>query len=143
MKSEHLITILFDAPFWVALFERTEKGEYAVARVVISTSEPESVEIVDFLDNLDFEKLQYTKPIATEKVRKEKISFKKQQKLAKKATTAGTVNYVYSKAQMLLKEQFEVNKKTKKIVTKQQKEEIDQRKFDIRQQKNKEKHKGH
>jgi hypothetical protein len=143
MKSEHLITILFDAPFWVALFERTEKGEYSVARVVISTSEPASVEIADFLDNLDFDKLQYTKPIATEKIRKEKISSKKQQKLTKKASTDGAVKYVYSKAQMLLKEQFEANKKKKKIVTKQQKEEIEQRKFDIRQQNKKEKDMGH
>lgn len=143
MKTEHYITILFDPPFWIALFERTENNEYSVARAIISTSEPEGVEIADFLNNLDFDRLQYTKPIATEKATKEKISFKKQQKLTKKATTDSKVKYISTKAQTLLREQQEANKKERKILSKLEKEEIKQQKFDLKQKKKKEKHRGH
>lgn len=76
-------------------------------------------------------------------MRKAQISFKKQQKLAKKAITKCKVKHTYSKAQTLLKEQLEANKKERKTLSKLQKEEIEQRKFDLKQQKRKEKHRGH
>jgi len=47
--SESTTTILFDEPFWIALFERIENGKYSVAKVIIGTSEPEGVEIAFFL----------------------------------------------------------------------------------------------
>jgi hypothetical protein len=143
VKSEHNITILFDPPFWVALFEKIENDKYSVAKAIIGASEPTEVEIANFLNNLDLDELQYTMPIATAKAHKEKISFKKRQKLTREATSESKVKHVYSKSQALLKEQFEANKIEQKTLSKLQKEEIEQRKFDLKQIKKKEKHKGH
>ncbi len=111
MKSEHHITILFDAPFWIALFESIEDTKYSVAKAIISTSEPKSFEIADFLNKLHYDKLKYTTPIDKDKARKDKISFKKQQKINKNISSSSKVKHTLSKAQTLLKEQFEVNKK--------------------------------
>ena len=143
MKNEHSITVLFDSPFWIALFERIEDDKYSVAKAVIGASEPTTVEIDNFLNSLDTDRLQYTAPVETSKATKERICFKKQQKLIKKTISDSNVKHVYSKSQALLKEQFEANKKERKTVLKLQKEAIEQHKFELRQIKKKEKHKGH
>jgi len=141
--SESTTTILFDEPFWIALFERIENGKYSVAKVIIGTSEPEGVEIAYFFENLNYDKLEFTKPINEDKIKKQKISFKKQKKIVKKATTKSQVKYVFSKAQTLLKEQFELNKKERKQETKAEIEEDVRRKFELKQLKRKEKQRGH
>lgn len=143
MKSEHQVTILFDQPFWIALFERTEAGKYCVARFVISTSEPESAEINEFLERLDFDRIPYTPAMVNERGTKEKKSFKKQQKRIQKNATDSRVKHVYSKAQILLKEQLETLKKERKALSKLDKAMAEQAKFELRQQKKKEKHRGH
>jgi len=53
------------------------------------------------------------------------------------------VKYVFSKAQTLLKEQFELNKKERKQETKAEIEEDVRRKFELKQLKRKEKQRGH
>ena len=141
MKSEHHITILFDRPFWIALFERIENDQYGVARSIISTSEPEGAEITDFLNNLNFRGLQYTGSVVNDQGKKK--NFKKQQKQTQKNTTNSRVKHVYSKAQILLKEQLETVKKERKVLSKLDKITAEQHKFDIRQQKKKDRHKGH
>lgn len=143
MKSEHHITILFEPPFWVALFERNDNNEYSVARAVIGTSEPENAEMADFLNTIDFDRLKYTVPVTTKKQIVKKPSFKRQQKLSGKATKENSVKYVYSKAQLLLKEQLHAIKKERKSLSKAQKEEFEQHKFELKQKKKKEKHRGH
>ncbi|NQX40864.1 Protein of unknown function [Pedobacter steynii] len=143
MKSEHHLTILFEQPFWIALFERIENDQYCVARSIISTSEPEGAEITDFLNNFDFDQLQYTGLVSNNQATKEKKSFKKRQKQTQKNMTNSRIKHVYSKAQILLKEQLENVKKERKAVSKQDKITAEQRKFDIRQQKKKDRHKGH
>ena len=50
---------------------------------------------------------------------------------------------VGTKAQLAMKLQQELNKTERKIISKAEKEEEKQRKFEIRQEKKSEKHKGH
>lgn len=140
--NEHTVTVMFDSPFWIVLFESIEEGKYSVAREVIGTSEPTNVEIMLFLDRLDLNTIRYTAPIEEEKVQKEKISFKKMQKKVKKATEQSNYKNTYSKAQEELKKQQEQNKQIRKSTSKEEKEEEKERKFELKQQKKKQKLRG-
>ena len=42
------LTVLFDAPFWVGIFERIEDGELTVAKVTFG-AEPKDYEVYDFI----------------------------------------------------------------------------------------------
>ena len=58
--NEHRVSIVYDAPFWIALFESFWEGAYSVAREVIGTSEPTTSEIILFFERLDWQRLHYT-----------------------------------------------------------------------------------
>ena len=42
------LTILFEAPFWIGLYERTDSGKYEVCKITFG-SEPKDYEIYEFL----------------------------------------------------------------------------------------------
>ena len=140
--NEHIVSIVYDEPFWIALSESFYEGTYSVAREVIGTSEPTTSDIVMFFENLDWQRLHYTVPTVEERQKKYKVSFKKQQKLAQKTMKSSNYKYVYSKAQEELKKQQEQDHKMKKALARHQREEDRERKFEIRQAKKKQKHKG-
>lgn len=140
--DEHIITVMFDPPFWIVLFESIEKGKYSVAREVIGTSEPTNTELILFFDRLDFNRIRYTVPTEEEKIHKSKISFKKMQKKVKRATEPTNYKHTYSKAHEELKKQQEQNKQERKSASKEEKEEEKERKFELKQQKKKKKLRG-
>ncbi|MFT4071801.1 MAG: DUF2992 family protein [Dysgonamonadaceae bacterium] len=140
--DEYILTITFDPPFWIVLFEKTEKEKYSVAREVIGTSEPTNAELMLFFDRLNFNKIHYTEPIEEEKVQKSKISFKKMQKKVKLATEQTNYKHTYSKAHEELKKQQELKKQERKSASKEEKEEEKERKFELKQEKKKQKLRG-
>lgn len=137
------ITVLFDPPFWVAVFERYENDSYSIARIVIDTVEPEGVQLKMFFNKLDVYSLSYTKAVKIDKVRKGNLSFKKQQKRIKQATSSLKYKHTYNKAQTMLKEQRNDNKTEKQKNLKVFNEETHNRKFQLKQIKKREKHRGH
>lgn len=139
---EHTISIVFDSPFWIALFECVEKGQYSVAREVISTSEPTTPELLLFFEKLNYRNLHYTTPTDSEQMQKSKIGFKKMQKQVQRATEESSYKHTYSKAHEALKKQQEEKKIERKTISKRQKEDKEERKFEIRQQKKKQKMRG-
>ena len=42
------LTILFEAPFWIGLYERTDNGKYEVCKITFG-SEPKNYEVYEFL----------------------------------------------------------------------------------------------
>jgi hypothetical protein len=136
-------TILFEDPFWIALIERNMNGQYSVARVTIGTSEPTGVQLVAFMDQLDIDKLRFTFPKADEHSGKKGIGFKKQLHRNRQIQHNTLSKHTYTKAQAMLKqlqsEVHEERKKSDRIL----KEEVLKMKFERRQQKRKEKHRGH
>ena len=42
------LTILFEAPFWIGLYERTDNGKYEVCKITFG-SEPKDYEVYEFL----------------------------------------------------------------------------------------------
>jgi len=135
-------TVLFEEPFWVALIEREIDGKYSVARVVISTSEPSGATLIDFFNRLNYESLRFPEAQQTDCREKKEVGFKKQQHKNKEFQD-NTSRHTYTKAHTILKQQQSGLKTERKKISRQEKEESLQLKFDLRQQKKKEKHKGH
>jgi hypothetical protein len=140
-QTSSTITVMYDGKFWIALFERSDIEGYSVAKLIIGSSEPGQGEIDEFLKNLKPEDLQFTKPSqVTEKPIK--LSWKKQQKIAKKNIDTTKMKYVYTKADALLKTQRDENKIERKIVNKVKKTELEEYKMQILKSKKIDKHKG-
>ncbi len=132
------ITVLFEEPFWIMIYERTVEKRYEVAKVTFG-AEPKDYQVFDYLiknyDNLRFSKAVKTKSAKKEHINPKRIQRKINKELAK--TQIGT------KAQNALKLQYEENKIAKKSFSKEQKEAEKERKRQLHNEKKKEKHKGH
>ncbi|AJH13969.1 YjdF family protein [Myroides profundi] len=142
MITEQMVTVYFDQPYWVVLFEKTEGEQYSVAKEVIGTAEPDYSTINKFLCELDFNELKYTFSIKGA-CKKNKYRFKKQVKKNRLLQSDLKVKYVFTKAQLMLKEQLEIDKSERKKESRLLKEEREQFKYVLRQKKKKEKHRGH
>lgn len=140
--SEAHIIIIFDEPFYIALFERIVDGQYSVAKEIIGTSDPTNADLLMFFERLQYEKLRFSTPVEgdVEKTQR-KVSFKRLQKLAKKETEKRTL-HTYSKAHEQLKLLQEELKLERKKESKAEKEAKEERKFALRLEKKKAKHRG-
>ena len=58
------LTILFEAPFWIGLYERTDNGKYEVCKITFG-SEPKDYEVYEFLLK-NWHKLKFSPPIQAE-----------------------------------------------------------------------------
>lgn len=58
------LTILFEAPFWIGLYERTNSGKYEVCKITFG-SEPKDYEVYEFLLK-NWHKLKFSPPIKAE-----------------------------------------------------------------------------
>ena len=133
-KISMTLTVYFEEGFWHGLFEQEHAQSYRVCRVTFG-AEPSTRELLDFL-NRYYHRLQFSPSI---RVKAKSISPKRLQRQAKKEQLASRS----SKSQEALKLQFEEQKKIARVKRKQQKELAKQRKFELKQQKRLEKHKGH
>lgn len=68
MKSS--LTILFENPFWIGLFERIDGDKYEVCKITFG-AEPKDYEVYDFLLK-NWHKLKFSPPVKTEKSKNEK-----------------------------------------------------------------------
>ena len=131
------LTVFFENPFWVGVYERIDGDRYEVCKITFG-AEPKDYEVWDFLLK-NWSKLKFSPPIKAERVEERKINPKRLQKQIRKATEEKGVG---TKAQQALKLQQEQNKTERKILTRERREAEAQRRFALRQQKRKEKHRG-
>jgi hypothetical protein len=132
------LTVFFEDPFWVGVYERTSRSGLEAARVVFG-DEPKDYEVYDFFLN-QWADLEFSPPVAGGSTDDRKINPKRMQRAAQKAVSGSGVG---TKAQEALKLQYEQNKAEHKSEARRQTEEEKERQFEIRQQKRKEKHRGH
>ena len=136
-KISMTLTVYFEEGFWHGLFEQEHAQSYRVCRVTFG-AEPSTQELLDFL-NRYYHRLQFSPSIRVMREKTKSVSPKRLQRQAKKEQLASRS----SKSQEALKLQFEEQKKIARVKHKQQKELAKQRKFELKQQKRLEKHKGH
>lgn len=132
------LTVLFEDPFWIGLFEVTDEEGLHVCKVTFG-AEPTGQEIIEFVEK-NWHKLKYSEGIETTSTLEIKKSPKRQLREARKQMVSQGIG---TKSQQALKMQQERNKVERKQLSKAEREAERQRKFDLRQAKKKEKHRGH
>ncbi|MFR8104100.1 MAG: YjdF family protein [Clostridia bacterium] len=131
------LTIYFENPFWVGIFERNINGKLSACRVVFG-QEPKDNQVLEFVLKND-RQLQYSPEILNENVVKEKVNPKRMQRDSKRQIQNLGIG---TKSQQALKLQQEKNKTVRKAKRKEQKEFKRDKMYILRQQKKREKHKG-
>ncbi len=135
-KVNGKLTVYFEEPFWVGVFERIEDGKLIVAKVTFG-AEPKDYEVQDYIQKYYFS-LKFSPAVETV-VKDIKRNPKRMQREAKKMFKNG----IGTKSQQALKLQQEQNKQERKERSRRKKEAQEQRMFELKQQKKREKHKGH
>ena len=135
--AQSILTILFEAPFWVGLYERMDHGRYEVCKITFG-SEPKDYEVQEFLLK-NWHRLKFSPPIQAASIIERKINPKwMQREIHSQLQEKG----IGTKAQQALKLQHEQCKLEKKAKNREKKEADKDRQFAIRQEKRKAKHRG-
>lgn len=135
-ESSGKLTVYFDDPFWVGVFERIEDRKLTVCKVTFG-AEPKDCEVLAFVMK-NYSRLKFS-PSVNVMIKKEPSNPKRLQREAKKQTALYGIG---TKAQQALQLQREENKSIRKTVSKQQREAEKQHLFELKQQKRREKHRG-
>ncbi len=136
-KTESKLTVFFDDPFWVGIYERISDGRLEVCEITFG-AEPKDYEVYEFLLQ-NWNGLRFSPPVKADAGREVKINPKRMQRAIRKQLDAQGVG---TKSQQALKLRREEGKAARKEKSGRQKEEEKQRQFELRQQKQKEKHRG-
>jgi len=131
------LTVFFEDPFWVGVFERIADRKLSVAKVTFG-AEPKDYEVLEFI-NRNYYCLQFSPAVETV-VKDTKKNPKRAQRDAKKQTLETGIG---TKSQQALKLQQEQNKQERKVRSREQREAENQRLFELKQMKKREKHRGH
>jgi len=130
-------TIYFEEPFGVGVFEELDGDELSVCRMVFG-AEPTDAEIYDFILK-HYYHLRFSAPVKTE-IKQKADNPKRRQRNARKQMESSGIG---TKSQQALQKQYEENKTERKQLSREQREAEKQRQFELKQQKRKEKHRGH
>lgn len=130
------LTVYFDDPFWVGVFERIEDDRLFVAKFTFGP-EPKEFELYELVLN-HYHKLQFSPAVKTV-VKEVRKNPKRMQREARKQLQEVGIG---TKSQQALKLQQEQNKQERKTKSREQKAMEAKRLFELKQQKKKEKHRG-
>lgn len=136
-KNEATLTVFFEDPYWIAMYERTGEGLLEVCRVIFG-AEPGNAEIYRyFLDN--YRTLSFSPPVAADPPIKICSNPKRMQRIvSRQIKNPGTD----TRARQALRLQQEQNKRERSIRRRQRNEQEKTRLFELRREKKKQKHKG-
>jgi len=130
------LTVFFEAPFWVGVFERVSDGKLSVCKVTFG-AEPKDYEIYDFILK-NYYRLRFSPAVATDVKETGRNPKRVQREVRKQVQNTG----IGTKSQQALKLQQEQLKTERKIVSRERREAEKQRQFELKQQKRNEKHRG-
>ena len=134
---ESKLTIYFDDPFWVGVFEELDGDKLSVCRMVFG-AEPTDAEIYDFILK-HYYHLRFSAPVKAEIKQKADNPKRRQRNARKQLENTG----LGTKSQQALQKQYEENKAQRKIKARELREAEKRRQFELKQQKRREKHRGH
>lgn len=135
-KASAKLTVFFEKPFWVGVFERISDGKLSVCKVTFG-AEPKDYDVYDFIHK-NYYKLKFS-PAVDVTVRKVASNPKRLQRNVKNQVQSIGIG---TKSQQALQLQREEMKTERKKISKEQKEAEQKRMFELKQQKRKEKHRG-
>lgn len=135
MKSS--LTVFFEDPFWIGVFERTDEGKLTVCKVTFG-AEPRDGDVWEFILQ-HYDKLFFSTAVETE-IRQTADNPKRRLRNARKQTERSGVS---TKSQEALQLQREERKTERRQLGREQREADIQHRFEMKQQKKKEKRRGH
>ena len=135
-KVSGKLTVFFEEPFWVGVFERVSEGKLSVCKVTFG-AEPKDYEIYDFVLK-NYYRLRFSPAVSTDVKEVGHNPKRVQREVWKQIQNTG----IGTKSQQVLKLQQEQLKTERKTVSREQREAEKQRQFELKQQKRKEKHRG-
>ena len=135
MKSS--LTVFFEDPFWIGVFERTDEGKQTVCKVTFG-AEPRDGDVWEFILQ-HYDKLLFSTAVETE-IRQTADNPKRRLRNARKQTERSGVS---TKSQEALQLQREERKTERRQLGREQREADIQHRFEMKQQKKKEKRRGH
>ena len=127
-KASGKLTVYFEEPFWVGVFERIEDGKLSVAKVTFG-AEPKDYEVQEYIPKYYFS-LKFSPAVETV-VKDIKRNPKRMQREAKKQMQETGIG---TKSQQALKLQQEQNKQERKVRSREKKEADELRMFELKQQ---------
>ncbi len=131
------LTVYFDAPFWVGVFERMEDGRLSVCKVTFG-AEPKDYEVWAFVLE-HYHQLTFSPAVEADTRQAADNPKRRQRNAGEQMARTG----VGSKSQQALQMQLEQNKQERRAKSREQKLTEAERLFALKQQKKREKHKGH
>ncbi len=135
-KISGKLTVFFEDPFWIGIFEKITDNKLSVCKVTFG-SEPKDYQIYDFILK-KYDNLKFSDTVSIN-IKEKIINPKRLQREISKTIKKGKIS---TKSQEILKLEHEKNKIEKKKNNRKQREAEKKRKFQIKQQKKTEKHKG-
>jgi hypothetical protein len=134
---EGKLTVYFEDPFWVGVFEREDETGYRVCRVVFGP-EPTDAELLAYVRE-EYPNLDFGEPLRSHVEIVKKKNFKRVQREVRREMEEG----VGTKAQRAMQAALELSKQEREVVSREKREEEKELKFKLRQERRKEKHRGH
>lgn len=135
-KVSDRLTVIFEDPFWIGIFERIEEGKLSVCKITFG-AEPKEYDIYTCILN-NYVGLRFSPAVAAEVKEVSRNPKRKQREVHKQVKKTG----MGTKSQLALKLQQEQLKMERKTVNREKREAEKERKFELKQQKRKEKHRG-
>ena len=136
--SKGSLTVLFEDPFWIGLFELADREGLRICKVTFG-AEPSEREIMEFIDR-NGHRLRYSQAVDTSTTLENRKNPKRQLREARRQTIPQGIG---TKSQQALRQQQEQNKTVRLQRSKAEREAEQQRRFELSQAKKKEKHRGH
>ncbi len=135
---EGKLTVIFESPFWVGIFERKESNSYQAARFVFG-SEPTEAQLLEFALTV-FSTLRFSQPVRIIETPQHESNFKRRMREVKKQMAVPTGA---TRAQQAIKQEYELQACTREACHREERDMEEERKFRLRQAKRLEKHRGH
>lgn len=137
MLVQSTLTVLFEPPFWIGLYERSFANQYEVCKITFG-AEPKETEVYNFLlhnwSNLCF--------VVADNLSITDVKRQNPKRIQRDIQKQLQVKTISTKAQQALQQQHDENKKERQIKTKQMLAAEQEHKFILRQAKKKAKHRG-
>ncbi len=131
------LTVFFEGPFWVGVFERIEDGKLSVCKVAFG-AEPKDYEIWNYVLR-HYDELAFSPSIETT-IRKTADNPKRRSRNARKQLENVGIG---TKSQQALQRQREERKTERRQISRAERDAEAQRRFEMKQAKKKEKKRGH
>ena len=137
-ETASTLTVLFEDPFWVGIYERESDGRYQVCKIIFG-AEPQSAQVYQYLLQ-NWQRLRFSPALESTTAAATRPNPKRVQRDINKQLQQRGIGTKAQQALKLLQEQGRLERRAR---SRHRREAEEQRQFELRQEKRKEKHRGH